>query len=210
MKRLEGAERDLRLVRGQIAPRLGQLVTSWPPYLALICGLALAVVLPGLPSANTPIAEVVGYGFTLASISVGACFSAIVLSLGLPGAERLRTWSRRTGTTPDKSALSDLVFVLVWAALSQVALIVVCVLALAVGGPYPLAPAGQAPTHFAGLLVGISVFFYAVFELVIVVQTLSQVGVVIIAEERANPRGRGDLAAPPYKNRVDDPVENLE
>lgn len=91
MKRLEGAERDLRLVRGQIAPRMGELVTSWPPYLALICGLVLAAAIPRLPSANTPIAEVVGFGFTFASISVGACFSSIVLALGLPGAERLRT-----------------------------------------------------------------------------------------------------------------------
>ena len=187
MKSLSGAERDLRLIRGQVAPRLGQLAKSWPPYLAFICGLALAALLPSLPSANTPISDVVGFGFTFASISVGACFSSIVLSLGLPGAERLRAWSRRPGSTRDKSALSDLVFVLVWAALSQVALIMVCVLALAVGGPYPLAPEGWAMSHSAGLIAGLSVFFYAVFELVIVIQTLSQMGVVIIAEERADP-----------------------
>ncbi|MGC3954340.1 MAG: hypothetical protein QM804_08850 [Propionicimonas sp.] len=203
MRRLNGVERDLRLVRGQVAPRLGQLAKSWPPYLALACGLALAAALPWLPSANAPISEVVGFGFTFASISVGACFSSIVLALGLPGAERLRTWSRRNGITPDKSALSDLVFVLVWAALSQVALIVVCVLALAVGGPYPLAPSGMTPTHFVGLVLGLMVFFYAVFELVIVVQTLSQVGVVIIAEERANARAGNAPPAPRQEDRPD-------
>ncbi|KQR20074.1 hypothetical protein ASF79_10755 [Agreia sp. Leaf335] len=117
---------------------------------------------------------------------MGACIAAIVLALGLPGAARIKRWARLPGTTKNKSALSDLIFVLVWATLCQIGLVGTCVIALALGGPIALAPANITWSHSLGLALGFSTFFYAVAELFVVVQTLSQMGVVIIDEEQKN------------------------
>ena len=157
---------------------------SWVPLAALLLGGAVTAVAPGLPVGVMPISTILSNGFTFASIAMGACISAIVLSLGLPGAERLRRWAREPGTLPGKSALSDLVFVIVWAALAQLLLIMVCVAALLFGGDLPLAPSPMIPSHAFGLWVGLAAFFYAVLELFVVVTTLLQMGVMIIAEEQ--------------------------
>jgi hypothetical protein len=60
----------------------------------------------------------------------------------------------------------------------------VCVLAELFGANLPVAPPGMIPTHGVGLWLGLSAFFYALFELVVVVTTLIQMGVLIIAEEQ--------------------------
>jgi len=176
--------RDLRLFRGQIFPRVGELLKHWAPWSALGAAGIVALVAQFLPGGGLRITDVAGVGFTFASIATGACVSGIVLSLGLPGAFRLRQWANYRGSTKGKSALSDLVFVLAWAALSQVALIVVCVLAQLFGASLPVAPPSMLPSHAIGLWLGLTVFFYALFELVVVVLTLVQMGVLIIAEEQ--------------------------
>jgi hypothetical protein len=181
---MDSAALDLRLVRGQIFPRRSTLVKAWAFWLAILAGVAFATSADRLPIASIKISEAVTDGFAYASITLGACFSAIVLSLGLPGTERLRRWSVLDGAVKGKSALSDLIFVLVWAALAQILLILTCVFALIFGGDISLAPKGMWPSHRIGLFLGSSFFFYAVFELVTVVQTLSQMGVIIIFEER--------------------------
>lgn len=194
---VEAARADLRFLRGQVLPRRRQLLRSWAPYAALVSALGITFALPVLPAATMRIMDAAGYGLTFASISMGACFSAIVLSIGLPGTSRLRLWSLRNGVTPGKSALSELIFVLVWAALWQVLLIVTCVVSVAFGGGYPLGAPAAAYSHVFGLVVGFFVFFYCVFELLIVIQTLTQVGVMIIAEERIAARVKKDTADTP-------------
>lgn len=190
----ESASKDLKLLRGQVMPRGRQLIVSWVPLAALLAGAGLAIALPELPSASMQISTVAGYGFTFASIAMGACMSALVLSIGLPGARRLRQWSLLSGATPGKSALSDLIFVLVWAAIAQIGLTLVCVCALAFGADLPVAPKGMLPSHAVSLGIGFAVFFYSVFELVVVIQTLSQIGVLIIFEERSQPAATDDTA----------------
>ncbi len=112
--------------------------------------------------------------------------SAIVLSLGLPGAERLRKWARH-GETADRSALSELIFVLVWGGIWQLLVVVICVLALLFGGDGPLAPPGMWFTHWVGLIGGLWVFFYALLELFVIMETLWQIAAVIVSEERRIP-----------------------
>lgn len=177
-------ELDLRLVRGQILPRWRQVVRTWETLIAAVPAILLASFSQFLPSAELPIDSIAYLGFTFAAISTGAGFSAIILSLCLPGADRLHRWSNQPGTLENKSALSDLVFVLVWSTLIQVSLVACCALATAFGGDLSFAPPGMSNVHRISIGAGMFVFFYAIVELVIVVQTLCQVGVVIIAEER--------------------------
>lgn len=181
------ARADLNLWRGQVWPRRWELLRSWPPYVAIGFALVGTFVAPTLPGGELSISAAAGAGLTFASIAIGACMASIVLSLGLPGATRLRRWSRYPGVSEKKSALSDLIFVLVWAGIWQLLLLIVCALAFLFGGDGPLAPLAIAPTHSVGLFIGLAVFAYAVFELLIVVSTLSQIGVVIIGEEQRGP-----------------------
>lgn len=198
-----GPARDLRLFRGQVLPRLKELLKHWAPWTALILAGVIAVAAQYLPGGSLKISEVAGVGFTFASIATGACVAALVLSLGLPGASRLRKWATYQGSTEGKSALSDLVFVLAWAALAQIALIAVCVLAELFGAGLPVAPAGMIASHGVGLWLGLSVFLYALFELVVVVITLIQMGVLIIAEEQkaANDYSATDPGEQPRNDR---------
>ena len=183
------ATRDLHLFRGQVAPRWREILLSWVTFGAIGAGVASALVAPLLPVADLKISAIVSAGFTFASISMGACISGLVLSLALPGAERLRNWARLKGTTPGKSALSDLIFTLAWAGLAQVALVITCVLATLLGGDLQVSPSNAWLSHRIGLAAGLLVFFYAVFELVVVIQTIMQIGVIVIIEERSKPSG---------------------
>ena len=176
----------LHLVRGQILPRLPGLLRSSTFWLSVASAILLTLVAQHTPFGTLSIREVIDGTLTYASISLGACVSATVLALGLPGTERIRRWSTVSGSTPGMSLLSDLVFVLTWAALAQIALILTCVVSLVLGGELPIAPRDWKETHAIGLLAGSIAFFYALFQLLVVVQTLLQIGVVVIAEENAD------------------------
>lgn len=180
------AKRDLRFFRGQVWPRLGQLLSAPALWISLLIALTLTAFAPPLPSSDIPISDVAAYGLSFAAIATGACFTAIVLTLGLPGADRLRRWSLMVGNTEGKSALSDLLFVLAWAATAQFALILVSVVALALGGDLPVAPQNALWSHRLGLAFSLWVFLYAISELFIVLQTLIQIGVLISIEERSS------------------------
>lgn len=185
MPNIERAKRDLQLVRGQIWPRRHQIAVSPVLLFALLAGVFTSLIAGSMPAGTLKISDVVTNGFTFASISMGVCVTSLVLSLGLPGTKRLQRWARIPGLLPEMSALSDLIFSLAWAALAQLGLIGVCVLASLFGGTLPLAPPQISPVHWLGLATGLFVFFYALFELAIVVQTLVQIGVLIIAEENS-------------------------
>lgn len=175
----------------QIWIRRRALVATWQPYVAAAAAVGVALGAPVLPASGLSISSVASTGFAYTSITVAACVSAIVLSLGLPGADRLRKWARQ-GQTADKSALSELVFVLVWACAWQLFVVVVCVLALLFGGDGPLAPPGFSITHRIFLAVGMWVFFYSLLELFVIVQTLWQIGAVVVSEERGEEVSNAD------------------
>jgi hypothetical protein len=175
---------DLKLWRGQIVPRLPALFLDKIVLISVVIGATFATLACYLPVGEMAISAVVANGIMFASIAMGSCISAIVLSLGLPGTERLHRWSNMKGNTADKSALSELIFSLTWAALAQIGLILVCGLATLFGGDLSLAPDPMPLSHWAGLGLGLTVFIYALLELVVVVQTLVQIGVMIIVEER--------------------------
>lgn len=175
--------KDLHFLQGQVWPRRRELLRSKSFWLALVIAPIATMLVFQSPGGSIPISEAASAGLTFSSISFGACFSATLLAIGLPGAQRIKNWSTASGSVDGKSVLSDLIFVLVWAALSQVALVITCSLALIMGGNIPTAPLSPLLTHTLLLSISLFVFIYAILELLIVVQTISQIGVVIIAEE---------------------------
>jgi len=174
---------DLRLFRGQIKPRLRTIAVSPNTIASLLLGLLIPWIAQFTPGGQLSISNLVNIGFTFASLSIGVCTSALILTFALPGEARLKKWSQLEGETSKFSALSDLIFVCAWSALAQMAVICVCILATLFGGDLPVAPPHMTLTHQTALSLATAVFIYALGQLVLIVQTLVQVGVVVIAEE---------------------------
>lgn len=171
------------LFEGQIAPRIGLIAFHKIAISSLIISILLGAFIDHFPVANTQISTLSNIGFTFSSLSLGACFATAALCLSLPGEGRLSKWAKTPGEIEGSSALSDLIFVIVWAAVCQIFLVLVCTLALILGGTYTVFP------DSAGLLQRILIsfsaftFFYSLGELLIVISTVSQLGIVITHEE---------------------------
>ncbi len=181
---VSGAARDLSAIN-QIAPRLSSIVLSGSTLFALIAAILATVGIMLLPVRNTPIADIAGVGLTYASVALAACLSGLVLSLALPGEQRLRRWARMDSARSGKSLLSDLVFTFFWASCCQLGVLLVCFAAIVFGGPLLVGEPQPLPaSHIAGLLLGFLVGFYSVAQLFVVLQTLVQVGVLVILEEQ--------------------------
>ena len=180
------AFKDLNVFRNQVAPRARQIVGSWPVLVAVAGALLTTLGIVALPVRHTPIAEIAAMGFTYASISLAACVSGLVLSLALPGDNRLRKWSNMTGSVEAKSVLSDLLFTFFWAACAQLAVLLVCFGAVLFGGTLRIGePAPLPVSHVAALIFSFTVVVYSLAQLFVVLQTLVQVGVLVIMEEQA-------------------------
>ncbi|MDO5374060.1 MAG: hypothetical protein Q4F10_11450 [Corynebacterium glutamicum] len=184
MNEQERAKKSLNLVCGQILPRLPNIIKYKGLWATSILGLSLAAGISHLPVALMNISALAAVGLSFASISLGACFTTAVLTLSLPGNDRLRKWSNIDTRPMGSTVLSDLLFVVVWAALIQVLLICTCAIALVFGGDLLVFPATAPWWQRLEIFWSGWVFFYAVTELGVVISTLSQVGSVIIHEER--------------------------
>lgn len=179
-----GAVRDLSAIN-QIAPRLSSIVLSGSSLFALIAAILATGGIVLLPVRSTPIADIAGVGLTYASVSLAACLSGLVLSLALPGEQRLRRWARMKSERSGKSLLSDLVFTFFWASCCQLGVLLVCFTAIVFGGPLLVGEPQPLPvSHVTGLFIGLFVGFYSVAQLYVVLQTLVQVGVLVILEEQ--------------------------
>ncbi|MEY8579205.1 hypothetical protein AALI21_13040 [Corynebacteriaceae bacterium 6-324] len=180
----ERARKSLKLFTGNIVPRIRLIFKDNGLRVSFALALLLTFVVDKLPIAEMEVSSLAGLGLSFASISLGACFTTAVLALSLPGHNRIRAWSRKNGEISTSTALSDLLFVITWAALSQVLLILTCAGAIVVGGDLKVFPSGAFFWQRISVFCTTWVFLYAVSELLIVISTLNQVGNVIVHEER--------------------------
>lgn len=176
--------KEFELLRGQIIPRRTHLICAWQFTVAIVLGVLIAVFIHRLPLAGTAVNELSTVGLTFASIALSGCFTTTVLAITLPGQDRIRRWARIESPIHEGSSVYlDLVFVIIWAAICQLILIAVCVLALLFGGGNPIwhaaAPFWQRLTVFVTSFV----FFYALNELFTVIQTLFRISYVLMYEE---------------------------
>lgn len=167
----------------QIHFRGNKLVKTWQPYGSFAIAFLITMIVQHSPASKLSISSVAATGFSYASITISACISAIVLSLGLPGEDRLRKWALH-GSEANKSALAELLFVFTWACLCQLFVIIICVLSFVFGGDGQVLPPKASFTHNFLLFASLLIFFYALFELFVIIETMWQIGAVIIHEER--------------------------
>lgn len=176
--------RALLLGRGQILPRLKYILKHPAFIVSVVSAGAIAIFVDKLPLAGIKIYNLAETGLTFSSISLGVCFTTAALTLGLPGHQRLSRWSNTDGELPDSSVFTDLLFVVVWSALCQLALILTCTLAIIFGGELHVFPASSGRLQRVMIFSSSLVFFYSLAELFLVLLTFSQLGNIIAIEER--------------------------
>lgn len=183
------ALRDLDVFRSQVVPRARQILMNWTVLVAVLGAVLITWGIAVLPARYTRIADFAGMGLTYASISLAACVSGLVLSLALPGENRLRKWSHMAGVVDGKSLLSDLLFTFFWAACAQLAVLLVSFGSVIFGGTLLIGEPGPLPVpHVASLIFSFAIVMYSVAQLFVVLQTLVQVGVLVIFEEQETNR----------------------
>lgn len=149
----------------------------------VLLGMTLPWVVGRFAVIATPIAEVVGVGMTYAALGFGACVTGAVLAISLPGPERVRAWAQKQ----DKRGFStygDLVFSLTWSAFAQLGVAFVCITSVLAGGQDSLLPQNPLWSHRVLLGLALAVILYAITQLMVLVQTISQLGNLIDFQER--------------------------
>ncbi len=154
----------------------------WLPVLA---GVLTPWVVRPFATVSTSISEASDFGLNYAAFGFGACVTGAVLAISLPGRERIRQWAQ-TPTNDGFSAFSDLVFALTWSAMAQLAVLVVCGLSMVIGGDEQLLPMNPKDSHTLLLGASLAVFFYGLTQLVVLVQTVSQLDTLIDLQERTS------------------------
>jgi len=170
--------------RGQVAPRRDRLLRDG--YAAWALGLALVgtVAVWSLPVRSVPIATVAGAALAYAALSFGACVTGAVLALTIGSPIQRHTWATTAPPGTHFSHYSELVFVFTWAALAQLGVVVAAFLGFILGGDTPIAPSSPLISHVLLTFPALTVGIYAVLEIITVVSTISQLGVVSDADAR--------------------------
>ncbi len=174
--------RHTRFWRGQVAGRIGRLVRDRVLLLSVLLAAATTAAVRWLPLRELKISEVAAAGLSFGSLAFGACVTGAVLSISLAPAERVVAIATRGLPGQPFSHYSDLIFVFTWSAMAQLGVVMASLIALAIGGGGLVGPAQPYVTHTLLVFLALSVTIYAVAQLFTVVNTISQLGVVIIAE----------------------------
>lgn len=165
----------------EVWPRRCRLLSDRSLWVAVAIGVIFYFVNYSCPSlfpiSQARCDELAQATLAYAAISFGAAITGMGFTLALPGEDRIRRWSKVQG----HNDFQELVFVFTWSAVSQLAVIVVCLLAMVFG--YKV-PAGSNPLLLACAL---SVVCYSIFELYSVVKSVTQLTRAISAEERSQP-----------------------
>jgi hypothetical protein len=176
--------------RGQVWPRKGRLLKDKGLWWSLVAALGLTVVIGHLPAADTPINEAASALMDYSAIGLGACITALVLALGLAPQARVEIWATKYVKGTEYSAFSELVFVMSWAASTQLLAAAVAWTVKLVGADVDLMPNDPLASHVALFFGAIAAVIYALWHLCTVIATLSMIAAVTIREAQEVARRR--------------------
>lgn len=166
--------------RGQVRPRLGQILLRPRVAVVLLLGVLTGALVPHLPMGRLRVSELASAGLAFAALSFGACVTGAVLALTLPAAEA-RRWAGIKAPDRTHSTYSDLIFTFTWSGVAQLGVVVSCALAFLFGGDKVVSPAHPWFTNKLCVGVAALVFYYALAQLLTVLGTISQIGFALIA-----------------------------
>jgi hypothetical protein len=174
-----GRRVDNELLKGQIKPRLRALLLDRQWFVVVPVWLAFFLAMSSSLAKRVVIKDIALAQISVASLSFGACVTGLVLSLTL-NTERATAWATTRRPGAYFSNLSDLIFVFVWSALCQLAVIFSAFSSLIIGAGKNVYVRDESIGHRVLLAIAVFIATYAFFQLVSVLRSLIQIGVVTI------------------------------
>lgn len=118
------------------------------------------------------------------SISFSACLTALVLSLTIPGNDRIGRWASYENDNVGSNAYLDLVIVLAFSALTQVMLLGYTMIFSILQGPDTLTSNPGGLTNYLYILSLSFLVSYSFIRIYVILETVWQVAQLISAEEQ--------------------------
>lgn len=170
---------------GQIKPRLkSSLFPANIVLLTLLVGAMVTVVVVYSPGGSMPISRFAEVGLSFSSISFAGCLAVLALSLSLPSRELVNEWAQHDDPETGFDVYTELVFSLFWAALAQLAFVLMCATAFVFGGDYRASPGHLIDWHNFWALMAYWLASYCFRELYTVVRTAFQIANVTVLHIR--------------------------
>jgi hypothetical protein len=173
-------------LREETLPRTRSIVLSTDFVLAVVLGVVVVRWGDSLNLADVKVGDIVSALLTYAAIAFGFCLSGLTVALTLPSDTFVKYLATSIPPKGKFDAYSDLMFVFSWTAMIHwidvVALVGILILA---GSDSKVLPANA--TLVRKVVVGGLTFFvvYGVFQFMLTLVTLSQVGRVYIRQLKA-------------------------
>ncbi len=189
-----------RFFRDEVAPRWSSILWKSELWIAALLGIAAGLFGDGIPLGHAKVGDVISSVLTYSSIAFGFCLSGLTIVLAMPDGEFVRRLATSRLPNQERDAYSDLLFVFSWTAVAHwidvagaIVLLVFC------GFDELIFPPCKVSSKFFCLLgfhftisgcagaerritVAIATFSiaYAVFQFLITLITLAQVGRVYV------------------------------
>jgi len=182
-------------LRREVVSRKGSILSGGGFWLAILVGALLgrwgSAIIPG----TTTVGSLAVALLTYAAIALGFSLAGLTLTLTLPNADFVELLC---GTKPPKrlhDSYSDLLFVFSWTAITHWFLVVVSIILVLLVNPSQVAFESGHHRIKAGLVSGLAA--YCLFQFLITLITLSQVGSVYIAhlQRKLQPKQSAERAA---------------
>ena len=171
---------------GQVVPRLRKILGHWTFVLTIMASICLYLCAHWTSFGDVSIASLRSNLTAYAALSFGASIGGCVLILTLPNRDFIRTISLHKLEGSCHSSYSDLLFVFTFSAMAQLATIGVVVAMYGLGGSEQVLADHTSLSHHVLLILAAVVVVFSVLRLVLVVTTLSQLGVVIENDANCN------------------------
>ncbi len=173
-------------VTEEVCPRIVDILTGSEFILSVLLSAAIAIWGDKVLFGSVKMEQISTALLTYSAIALGFCIAGLTLVLTLPNSEFTKKLSESKldpQVNNGRDAYSDLLFVLSWAAICHWLIIVVVILAIVFNG-FDTKIFDAGPSVYRRVGVGITAFvsLYGLFQFLIVLITLSQVGRVYIAE----------------------------
>lgn len=178
---------------GQVRPRLfGRLFNIKIIGQCLAAALALSLALFYLPGGDLSIVDFAEAGIAFASLSFAGCLAVLALSLSLPSRELVEDWATTKVSNSEYDVYTELVFSLFWAALMQLAFVLLCGVAVIMGGDYKISAPDLISPHNLLLVLSLTGAAYCFRELYTVLRSALQIANATVLKIQ-NDRPSSDL-----------------
>jgi hypothetical protein len=182
----------------EVIPRWRKVLLTSEFAIALVVGALLARFGPVLLGAKPTVNEFVSAVAAYAAIAMGFCVAGMTIALTLPNQDLMLRLANKEIDGSHGNALSGLLFVFSWTAFVHWTAVVITLVSLVVAGSdQGLFPPGVSLVRRAvfGSLGGF--VLYCLFQFVITIITISQVGEVYIKELRKEAQKKVTGCPPP-------------